>query len=96
MDVIRSTTSAITIKCLDHHFARFGIPDGLRTDSGPNLVSKEMESYLEEMGVAHRHTTPLWPRANGEVERENRSLLKAMRVFQEEGKHLQAELNKFY
>lgn len=32
------------------------------------------------MGIEHRLTRPLWPRANGEVERHNRTLLKAMRV----------------
>ena len=50
-----------------------------------------MEKYLEEMGIVHHHTTPLWPRANGEVEREKRPLLKAMRVFQAEGKTWRAE-----
>ena len=54
-----------------------------------------MQNYLEKMGVVHLHTTPLWPRANGKVEREDWSLLKAMRVSQVEGKHWQAELNKF-
>ena len=43
-------------------------------------MSSEMEDYLHEMGIEHRLTTPLWARANGEVERQNRSLLKAMRV----------------
>ena len=81
VDVLRSTTSAAVIKCLDNHFARYGIPAGLRTDNGSNLVSEEMEKYLEEMGIVHHYNTPLWPRANGEVERQNRSLLKAMRVF---------------
>ena len=95
VDVIYSTTSATIIKCLDSHFARYGVPVGLRTDNGSNLVSEEMEKYLEEMGIIHHHTTPLWPRANGEVERENRSLLKAMRVFHAEGKNWRAELNKF-
>ena len=95
VDVICSTTSATIIKCLDSHFARYGVVVGLRTDNGSNLVSEEMEKYLEEMGIIHHHTTPMWPRANGEVERENRSLLKAMRVFHAEGKNWQAELNKF-
>ena len=74
---------------LDSHFARYGVPVGLRTDNGSNLVSEEMEKYLEETGIVHRnhHTTPLWPRANGEVERENRYLFKATRVFQPEGKN---------
>ena len=80
--MLRSTTSAVVIKCLDNHFARYGVPAGLRTDNGSNLVSEEMEKYLEEMGIVHHYNTPLWPRANGEVECQNRSLLKAMRVSQ--------------
>ena len=54
-----------------------------------------MEEYLDEMGIKHRLTTPLWPRANGEVERQNRSLLKAMRVAHAEGRDWRLELNKF-
>lgn len=95
VDVICSTTSASVIKCLDSDFAWYGVPVGLRTDNGSNFVPEEMDKYLEEMGIIHHHTMPLWPRANGEVEGENRSLLKAMRVFQPEGKNWQAELNKF-
>ena len=95
VDVLRSTTSAAVIKCLDSHFARYGVPAGLRTDNGSNLVSSEMEKYLEEMGIVHHCNTPLWPRANGEVERQNCSLLKAMRVSQAEGKDWRLELNKF-
>ena len=50
-------------------------------------VSNEIEDYLKEMGVEHLHTTPLWPRANGEVERQNRTLLKAIRAAHAEGKN---------
>ena len=96
MDVIRSTTNATIIKYLDNHFPRFGVPDVLKPDNGPNLVSKEMENCLEKMGVVNHHTTPFWPRANGKVECEDRSLLKARQVSQAEGKHWQAELNKFF
>ena len=69
VDVIRSTTSKTIIHCLNAQFARHGLPRGLRTDNGPNLVSKKVEEYLNEMGIEHHYTTPLWPRANGEVER---------------------------
>ena len=95
VDVIRSTMSATIIKCLDNHFPRFGVPDVLRPDNGPDLVSKEMENCLEKMGVVSHHTTSFWPRANGKVDCEDRSLLKARQVSQAEGKHWQAELNKF-
>ena len=95
VDVVRATTSKIIIQRLDAQFARYGIPKSLRTDKGPNLVSNEVEDYLKEMGVEHRHTTPLWPRANGEVERQNRTLLKAIRAAHLEGKNWREELNKF-
>lgn len=76
-----SITSASIIKCFDSHFTRYGVPVGLRTDTGFNFLSEEMEKYLERMGIVHRHNTRLWPRANGEVKRENRSLLKATKIF---------------
>jgi len=63
VDVLRSTTSGTIIKCLDGHFARYGVPAGLRTDNGSNLVSEESEKYLEEIGTVHPYNTPLWPRA---------------------------------
>ena len=47
------------------------------------------------MGVEHCYTTPLWPRANGEVERQHRSLLKSIRAAHAEGKDWKEELNKF-
>ena len=58
-------------------------------------MSAEMEEYLAQIGIKHRLTTPLWPRANGEVERQNRSLLKAMRVAHAEKRDWRSELNKF-
>lgn len=94
-NVLCSITSASIIKCFDSHFTRYGVPVGLRTDTGFNFLSEEMEKYLERMGIVHRHNTPLWPRANGEVKRENRSLLKATKVFQAEGKDWRLGLNKF-
>ena len=95
VDVIYSTTSEVIIKCLDKQFSRYGVPRTLRTDNGANLVSAEMDGYLDEMGIRRRLTTPLWPRANGEVERQNRSLLKAMRAAQAEKKDWKSELNKY-
>ena len=95
VDAIRATTSKVIIQRLDAQFARYGIPKTLRTDKGSNLVSEEVEDYLKEMGVKHLHTTPLWPRANGEVERQNKSLLKAIRATHAKGRNWREEMNKF-
>ena len=85
-DVVRNTSSSTIIKCLEKHFTGHGIPETLRTDNGSNLVSHEMEEFLDELGIKHKRTIPLWPRANGEVERQNKSLLKAIRVAHTKGK----------
>ena len=93
--MVRNTTSTAIIRCLENHFTRHGIPETLRTDNGSNLVSHEMEEFLDELGIKHKKTIPLWPRANGEVKRQNKSLLKAMCAAQAEGKQWQQELQKY-
>ena len=95
VDIVHATTSEKVIKCLDVQFARYDVSKSLRNDNGSNLVSEEVEQYLDEMGVEHKLTTPLWPRANGEVERQNRSLLKAMRAAHAQKKNWRTELNKY-
>ena len=49
-DVVRNTTSGSIIRCLEKHFARHGISETLRTNNGSNLVSHEMEEFLDELG----------------------------------------------
>ena len=46
VDVIRTTFSKTITQ-----FARHGLPKGLHTDNGSNLVSKEVEDYLNEWGL---------------------------------------------
>ena len=83
------------INCLNSIFATHGIPQSLKTDSGPLFVSSVFKDYLKSNDVRHLTSTPLWPQSNGEVERQNRSLLKSMRIAQATGKDWHKELNKF-
>lgn len=89
--VMKSTTSTKIIEKFDDVFTTHGLPYSLRTDNGPQFVSDEMENYLKDNNIEHVHTTALWPQANGEVERQNRSLLKAMKT----AKNWKKELNTF-
>ena len=67
----------------------------LMTDNGPQLAPDKFETYLKDNNIEHRTSTPLWPQANGEVERQNCSLLKAMRVTHAEGRDWRKELPSF-
>ena len=48
---------------------------------------------LEKNGIEHRRTTPLWPQANAEIERQNRTILK--RISQAEGRDWRSQMDDF-
>ena len=73
----------------------WGVPLSIRTDNGPQFISQEFQGFLKEYGVFWMSTTPMWPAANGEVERQNRSLLKALKIAHLNGKDHKDELRKF-
>lgn len=86
VEVMRSMMSEKIIECLEKIFTTHGLTLSLRSDNGPQFSSDNFEQYLKNQGIEHRKTTPLWPQANREVERQNKSLLKRMRIAQAEGK----------
>ena len=51
MVILRSTSSTRIIEGLKPIFARFGVPQTLKTDNGPQLISEEFETFLAENGV---------------------------------------------
>ena len=59
-------------------FAEFGVPETVCSDNGPPFNSKEFKEFAQRVGFSHHRVTPLWPRANGEVERFMRTLKKSI------------------
>jgi len=45
--------------------------------------------------MVHRRTTALWPQENGEIERQNRSFLKRLKIAHSEKKNWRDELQKY-
>ena len=78
--IMHSTTTEKIVDALSTIFARFGFPYSLKSDNGPQFLSENFQTFLQESGIEHRTSPPLWPQANGEVERQNRTLLKALKV----------------
>lgn len=81
--VMKQITANRTVQVLHETFCRFGVPESIRADNGPQFVSGEFKSYCKEYGIELRNTTPYWPQANGEVERANRTILKHLKISQE-------------
>ena len=60
-------------------FARHGIHEEVRSDSGPQYASAEFTHFAKEWGFKHTTTSPGFPQSNGEAERvveTTKSLLK--------------------
>ena len=74
---------------------RYGYPFTLKSDNAAQFVSEEFKEFLSKNAIEHRKCPPLWPQVNGEVERQNRTLLKVLKIAQVEGKRWKDELNKF-
>ena len=63
------TSSRMVIQKLKAHFSRFGVPDELYTDNGPQYSSLEFKEFSKEWGFIHKTSSPGFPQSNGLVER---------------------------
>ena len=71
---MNSITSESVISGMRKVFARFGLPRELVSDNGTQFVSREIETFLRELGISHRTVALYAPQQNGLVERFNRVL----------------------
>ena len=76
-------------------FCRYGAPETLVTDNGPQFISDEFKDLMKEFNTHHRRVTPYHPMANGEVERFNRSLKKCIQTAISQGLDWRTALQNF-
>lgn len=75
---VRSTKSKASIKVFQNYFSLFGVPTRLITDRGTSFTSKKFKSFVQSLGIKHVLNSVATPRANGQVERYNRTILSAL------------------
>lgn len=80
--IMKSITSLETISILKEIFSRLGIPVSITSDNGRQFVSEEFKSFCLEYGVRLYNSIPYWPQQNGEVERQNRDIIKRLKISQ--------------
>lgn len=73
-----STTTVI--KCLEQIFSLCGMPNFIHSDQGTSFMSKDLKTYLSQKGIATSRTTPYHPIGNGQVERFNGIIWKAIKL----------------
>ena len=83
---LKSTESEDVIKFLKSVFSRYGIPEVLVTDNGPQFVSDKTKAFLDLHDVYGQYITTYNPTSNGEVENRNREIYKYLRLLGENNK----------
>ena len=92
--VMKSTTAAATIEALQELFSRWGLPDHLHSDNGPQFVSSEFEHFLKMNGVVHTKSAPYHPSSNGLAERLVQTVKQALKAS-DESVPIQLRLSRF-
>ena len=93
--ILQSTVTERVTDAIEGMFCRHGLPVTIKTDNGPQFISQEFKAFCEHNGIKHVRTTPKWAQANGEVERQNRSLMKRIKIAQAEGTNWKRELQRY-
>ncbi len=65
---------------IDRTSNRFGVPETITSDSGPQFTSNLWSNLCEMLHISHRQTTAYHPESNGAVERLHRRLKDALRA----------------
>ncbi|XP_020917563.1 uncharacterized protein K02A2.6 [Exaiptasia diaphana] len=68
VDRLYSKTSTEVITKLKAHIARYGIPNELMTDNGPNFTSREFKQFTDIYNIEHVTSSPTYAQSNGKAE----------------------------
>ena len=78
---LNSTTAmAVADAFIAGWVARFGVPDHITSDRGPQFTSEVWSVLTRRLGCCHHLTTAYHPQANGMVERAHRQLKEALKA----------------
>jgi len=91
VEVSRSTTADKVIASLRKTFLTHELPVNITIDNGPQFISEEFCKFVEEEHIEDRRKTPLWPQVNREIESQNHSPLKRIKIAQKKKRELGKE-----
>lgn len=97
LEVVPMTTTKApkTLKVLREIFARYGLPEQLVSDNGPQFTSTEFEMCMKANGIKHLKTAPYYPASNGEAERFIQTFKHSLKASQKDGGSLSVKLSRF-
>jgi len=62
-------SSENTIMYMKSQFSRYGVPDEVYSDNGPQFASVSFSNFSKEYGFVHKTSSPTYAQSNGHIER---------------------------
>ncbi|XP_030747091.1 uncharacterized protein K02A2.6-like [Sitophilus oryzae] len=93
--ITRDISTSFTVKSLQEIFSRLGNPVSITSDNGRQFTSAEFKGFCKERCINLYNSIPYWPQQNGEVERQNRDILKRLKISQALKKDWKVELMNY-
>ena len=93
--ITKTITSAQIIKNLEEIFSRLGYPLSITADNGRQFISEEFKDFCKTCNIRLFNTVPYWPQMNGEVERQNRDILKRLKISKGEKKNMKETIYEY-
>lgn len=75
---VKNCKTKTTIIVFEEYFSLFGVPRRLITDRGTSFTSHLFTSFVHDKGMIHILNAVSSPRANGQIERYNRSIVESI------------------
>lgn len=75
---MKNTKSQTSIRVFREYFGIFGVPRRIITDRGTSFTSESFKTFVTERNIKHVLNAVSNPRANGQVERYNRTLVESL------------------
>ena len=82
--IMSYTTASKTIQVLRSMFARYGIPEQLVSDNGPQFVSEEFGQFMKKNSIKHIKCSPYHPSSNDQAEQFVRTFKQSIRAGEKE------------
>ena len=85
VESLKQTTSRAVIKSLKQMFSRYGTPDVLVSDNGPQYASEEFARFAADWQFEHMTSSPSCPRSNGRAENAVKTVKRLFTKCREDG-----------
>lgn len=92
---MNETNTPATIKALERIFHKLGWVTSIKHDNGPQFISNEFKTWMENNRIASHPTTPRNAQENGLVERQMAGIGRAMKIAKLEKKKFTQALEDY-